>query len=99
VRGFELGSAQLALALLQLGLVVVLYLVQDYVLGLFYVNLGAYRLTLFTHLVYLIPLLLMHDVPAREVLELVDFRLVQADLFLVCFPEVVELGVVLSLQL
>ena len=42
MRGFELGSAQLALALLQLGLVVVLYLVQDYVLGLFYVDLGAY---------------------------------------------------------
>lgn len=99
MRGFELGSAQLALALLQLGLVVVLYLVQDYVLGLLDVDLGAYRLPLFTHLLYLVPLLLMHDVPACEVFKFMDLCLVKADLLLVRFPEIVELGVVLSLQL
>lgn len=42
VRVFELGSAQLPLALLELRLVVVFYLVEDDVLGLFYVDLRAY---------------------------------------------------------
>ena len=41
----------------------------------------------------------MDDVPSSEVFKFMDLCLVHADLLLVGFPEIVELGVVLSLQL
>lgn len=72
---------------------------EDYILCLFYVYLGAYWLALFTHLVYLIPLLFVDDVSTCKSLELIDLCFVNAHLLFIDFPKLIELIVILPLQL